>query len=161
MDEVGIRTIEAQPTIAVRLETTQAALKDVFDTQLPRVSAALEDTGAIMVGPPFARYREFGPDRVDVEIGAPIAAVPAGLAAIAETPDGVIGASSLPAGEIAATVHEGPFDGLEATYDALAAWIAEQGRVAGMGPWEVYLTDPQRVPDPVDWLTEVVWPLDG
>jgi len=161
MNEVGIRTIETQPTIAVRLETTQAALKDVFDTELPRVAAAMEDVGAIMVGPPFARYRAFGPDRVDVEIGAAIAAVPPGLAPISDVPYGIIGASSLPAGEVAATVHEGPFDGLEATYDALAAWIVEQGRVAGAGPWEVYLTDPQRVPDPADWLTEVVWPLDG
>jgi len=161
MIEVGIRTVETQATIAVRLETTQGALKEVFDTELPRLAAAMEDVDAIMVGPPFARYHEFGPDRVDVEIGAPIAAVPAGLMPISGRPDGVIGASSLPAGEVAATTHKGPFDGLEATYDALAAWIAEGGRVAGAGPWEVYLSDPQRVPDPLDWLTEVVWPLDG
>lgn len=161
MIEVGIRTTEAQLTIAVRLETTPRALKGVFDNELPRVAAAMEEVGAIMVGPPFGRYREFGPDRVDIEIGAPISAVPAGLAPISVAPDGVIGASSLPAGEVAATVHTGPFDGLEATYDALAAWITEQGNVAGTGPWEIYLTDPQRVPDPVDWLTEVVWPLDG
>lgn len=159
MNEVGIRTLEAQPTIAVRIDTTIDQLSTVFDTELRRVSARMEEVGAVMVGPPFARYHAFAPDRVDVELGAPIAAVPPGLAPIAETPDGVVGASSLPAGEVAATTHVGSYEALSATYDALAAWIAEQGRVAGTGPWEVYLTDPQRVPDPADWLTEVVWPL--
>ena len=159
MNEVGIRTLEAQPTIGVRIETTLDQLSSVFDAELPRVSARMEEVGAVMVGPPFARYHAFGPDRVDVELGAPIASVPSGLAPMADTPDGIIGASSLPAGEVAATIHPGPYDTLSATYDALAAWIVEQGRVAGAGPWEVYLTDPQRVPDPADWLTEVVWPL--
>jgi hypothetical protein len=102
MNEAGIRTIEAQPTIAVRIVTTVDQLSSVFDTELPRVSAGMEQVGAVMVGPPFARYHTFGPDRVDVELGAPI---------------------------------------------------------AGPGPWEVYLTDPQRAPDPADWLTEVIWPL--
>ncbi len=32
-----------------------------------------------MAGPPFARYHHYGPDRVDVEVGAPIAFVTAGL----------------------------------------------------------------------------------
>ena len=36
-------------------------------------------------------------------------------------PDGVIGASSLPAGEAAVTVHTGPYDTLSTTYDRLAA----------------------------------------
>lgn len=159
MGDAEIRSLTPSTTIAVRLETTQDQLSAVFNVELPRVAAAIGELGAEMAGPPFARYHHFGPDRVDLEIGAPIAAVPAGLAPVSGRPDGVIGASSLPGGEVAVAVHPGPYDTLPATYDRLAAWIASEGRVAGDGPWEVYLTDPGRAPDPADWLTEVVWPL--
>ena len=40
------------------------------------------------------------------------------------------------------------------------ATLVTRRRVPGDGPWEVYLADPGRVPDPADWLTEVVWPLE-
>ena len=52
-----------------------------------------------------------------------------------------------------------PYDTLAATYDRLAAWIAQNGLVAGSGPWEVYLTDPTQVADPAEYVTEVNWPL--
>ena len=95
-----------------------------------------------MAGPPFARYHHYGPDRVDVEVGAPIAFVTAGLQPISGEPDGIIGASSLPGGLAAVTIHSGPYDTLSQTYDALAAWIAAEGHTAGDGPWEIYLSDP-------------------
>jgi AraC family transcriptional regulator len=158
---VETRTLEPTTTIAVRLETAADKLVEVFDTELPRVAAVMSDVGAQMAGPPFARYHHFAPDRVDVEIGAPIAFVTAGLTPISGQADGVIGASSLPGGLAAVTVHRGPYDGLSATYDALAAWIASEGHVAGDGPWEVYLSDPSLVPEPDDLETEIVWPIDA
>jgi hypothetical protein len=159
VEEAGIRTILAQPTIAVRIETQTDELSAVFARELPNVACRMEEVKALMIGPPFGRYHAFGPERVDVEIGAPVASVPAGLRPIADLSPGEIGASVVPGGEVASTTHVGPFDGLAATYAALAAWIVDEGRVAGDGPWEVYLTDPELVPDPAEWLTEVVWPL--
>jgi AraC family transcriptional regulator len=158
---VEVRTLEPTTTIAVRLETAADRLAEVFDTELPRVSAVMSDVGAQMAGPPFARYHHFGPERVDVEIGAPITFVTAGLTPISGETDGVIGASSLPGGLAAVTVHTGPYDKLSETYDALAAWITAEGHTAGDGPWEVYLSDPGLVPDPADLETEIVWPIDS
>lgn len=35
-----------------------------------------------------------------------------------------------------------------------------ENEVAPAGPpWETDITDPAEVPDPADWLTEVVWPI--
>ena len=127
---------------------------------MPRIGAVLSDVGGQMAGPPFARYHHYGPDRVDVEVGAPIAFVTAGLQPISGKPDGIIGVSSLPGGLAAVTVHSGPYDTLSQTYDALAAWIAAEGHTAGDGPWEVYLSDPGLVPDPADLETEIVWPIE-
>jgi effector-binding domain-containing protein len=159
MADFETRRLEPRPTISVRLETTQGELAAMFDRELPRVGARLAEVGATMAGPPFARYHHFGPDRVDVEVGAPIEAVPPALEPASGRPDGVIGASSLPGGEVGVLVHEGSYDGLAGTYDRLHDAIEAAGLAHGDGPWEVYLTDPQRVPDPADWRTEVVWPL--
>ena len=160
-DAIGheIRTLEPRPTIAVRLETTQDQLSAVFDRELPRVGARLAELGAEMAGPPYARYFDFAPDHVDLEIGAPIVSAPPGLAPLSGRPDGNIGASQLPGGEVALTLHEGSYDALAATYDGLHAAIHADGREEAAGPWEEYLTDPSREPDPAGWRTLVVWPL--
>ena len=156
---VEIRTLEPTTTIAVRLETTVDRLSEVFDKEMPRIGAVLSDVGGQMAGPPFARYHHYGPDRVEVEVGAPIAFVTAGLQPISGKPDGIMGASSLPGGLAAVTIHNGPYDMLAKTYDALAAWIAAEGHTAGDGPWEIYVSDPGTVPDPADLETEIVWPI--
>lgn len=158
--ETEIRDLEETTTLAVRLETTQDKLTDVFDAEMPRVGRIMQDVGAQMAGPFFARYHHFGPDRVDLEIGIPIAFVTAGLQPISGRPDGIVGSSTLPGGRAAVAMHTGPYDGLPATYDGLAAWIAAEGHTAGDGPWEVYLADPSRVADPADLQTEVVWPIE-
>jgi AraC family transcriptional regulator len=162
MVDVEVRTLEPTTTIAVRLETTPDQLSLVFDAELPRVAARMAEVGAAMAGPPFARYHHYGSDRVDLEIGAPVEVAPTDVPAITGGPDRVIGVSSLPGGPAAIATHHGAYDSLASTFDALAAWIASErpgGSVAGEGPWEVYLTDPGQVPDPAEWLTEVVWPL--
>ena len=159
MIEHEIRTIEPRTTIAVRLETTQDQLSAVFDRELPRVGARMAELGAEMAGPPYARYFDFSPGHVDLEIGAPIVAAPAGLAQLTGRPEGEIGLSGLPGGDVATTIHEGSYDGLSATYDGLHAAIHADGRDDGVGPWEEYLTDPGREPDPAAWRTLVVWPL--
>ncbi len=158
--EAEVRDLEETTTIAVRLETTQAGLVKVFDTEMPRVGRILQDVGAQWAGPPFARYPHFGPDRIDLEIGIPIAFVTAGLQPISGSPDGIVGSSTLPGGRAAVALHSGPYDGLPETYDGLAAWITAEGHSAGDGPWEVYLADPSRVADPADLQTEVVWPIE-
>jgi AraC family transcriptional regulator len=155
-----LRTLEPTTTISVRLETAPDRLAEVFATELPRVGAVMADIGARMAGAPFARYHHFGADRVDLEIGAPIAFVPAGLHPVSGRPDGIIGSSSLPGGLAAVAVHTGPYDTLPGTYDALSGWMAAEGHAAGRGPWEVYLSDPGLVPDPAELETEVVWPID-
>ncbi len=159
MAAIEIRRLPNQLTITTRFETTIDGLKADFDAHMPVVGARIGELHAPVVGPPFARFHDYSASRVEIELGAPIAAVPPGLPDASGLPDGEIGASALPAGDVAATVHEGPYETLAATYDRIEAWLARNGLVAGPGPWEVYLTDPAEVADPADYLTEVVWPL--
>jgi effector-binding domain-containing protein len=43
-----------------------------------------------------------------------------------------------PAGEVARTVHVGPYDQLHAAHDAIHAWCAAHGRTIGAASWETY-----------------------
>jgi len=71
-------------------------------------------------------------------------------------PSGAIGVQTLPGGEYAVTLHEGPYSGLGETYAALfSREIPRLGREAGDPPTlEVYLNDPEST-EPEDLLTEV------
>ena len=60
---------------------------------------------------------------------------------------------------MAHTVHIGSYDGLEAVYQAVSAWLERSGRAPGEGPWESYTTDPTTEPDPERWRTDIYWPL--
>src|SRR5688572_18759931 len=115
MIEAEIRELTPQPTAAARI--TQAMsdldLAALFDEHLPNIAHRLADMGIEPAGPPYGRYHEFGPDRVDVEIGIPVSAPPPNLRPLAEAEPGEMAASELPGGAAAVTVHRGSYDGLK------------------------------------------------
>lgn len=148
-----LRTIQSRPIVGIRVTTVPAELGATMDQLLPEVWGYLEGRGVQPAGPPFARYHDYGAERVDLEAGLPVSEPVAG--------EGRIAAGELPAGRAAVTWHVGPYDTLREAYDALASWIAAQGHRSAGAPWEVYWTDPGEVPDPAEWKTEVFWPLAG
>jgi effector-binding domain-containing protein len=150
----------AQPSASVRLQQPMAELDlaSLFDTYLPVVAARLRDVGAAPAGPPYGRYHAFGSEVVDVEIGFPVATPLAALPPLADADRGEVGSSALPGGEVATTVHRGPYDTLSESYQRLESWIPEQGRSLGSGPWESYVDNPTEV-DASEVRTEICWPL--
>jgi DNA-binding transcriptional MerR regulator len=69
---------------------------------------------------------------------------------------------SLPAGEVAFTVHEGEYGGTNGMQDAfvtLWTWMQAQGRSPAAAPYEVYLVDQRNTDEPQTYRTEVAWPL--
>jgi effector-binding domain-containing protein len=162
ISETAILELEPQPAISVRVQQPMAELDlaKAFDRYLPATFQRAQELGAEMAGAPFGRYHRFGPDAVDVEIGIPVAAAPDGLAPLASVAAGEIGASELPGGPVARTVHRGSYDGLKDAYDALHSWIhAQPGVDDGDGPWESYVDDPMSVTDQAQLRTEITWPL--
>jgi AraC family transcriptional regulator len=69
-----------------------------------------------------------------------------------------LGVKKVEGTQVASTMHKGSYDGVGATYGALAGWIAENGYQI-IGPSEeVYLSDPGKTA-PEELLTEIRFPV--
>jgi effector-binding domain-containing protein len=129
-------------TLERRPEQTAAVIREIVGLDevsgflgraFEEVGGALARQGLYPAGPPFGRYRpvERGSD---VEAGFPTSGPVA--------PDGRVVATVLPGGEIAETVHIGPYHDVAAAYGAVMEWLGETGREATGDPWEMYLDGP-------------------
>ena len=145
-----------QPTLAITVETNPAGLGAVFERVYPALFAELGRQELAPSGPPYGRYHLFTPDGVTVEVGIPVDRV----GSVGTTPSGEARPSELPGGEAAALYHVGPYEGLKAAHEALAAWLNTQGRAPRGGPWENYVVDPSRQPDPKRLRTRVLQALE-
>ena len=145
--DVQIRTLETQATMMVHKVIPYDKLGEAFMEAMPKVGAY---AGGVAVGPPFGRYPSFSPEQVDVEIGIPVAA--------AMEPSDDIEPGEIPGGRYAVAVHVGAYDTLPQTYDALYAWVRENGHTDNGAPFESYIDDPQT--KPMDEVrTEVCIPI--
>jgi effector-binding domain-containing protein len=155
MYEIEERTLTDQPTMVVsgkvKLEDIPAFLGRVYTT----VERQVHESGAHVIGAPFARYRALDPEyrEFEIEAGVPVL--------IAAPGHGEVHASSLPGGPAAVTVHIGPYERMEPAYRAIEDWLKERGAEPTGPAWEVYHTDPDEQPDPAAWHTEIVQPFRG
>jgi effector-binding domain-containing protein len=157
--QVEVADAAARQSVAIRSVLPMEGLDigALFNDDATRLVTYLEQHDIEPAGPPYARYREFGPDRADVEIGIPVDADLEDLRELA--PDQVIGISELPGGRVARVLHEGAYDGLGSAYQRLEGFIAEQGTQTAGAPWESYVVMPDGRGDPTSIRTEVCWPL--
>jgi len=143
--------VEAVTTAVVAEVVETSRLAEFFDRSFPAVGAAVGDAGATITGPAFALYRGPMVETADLEVGFPTDREVSG-------PDPVR-RGSLPGGRAARLVHHGGYDSLGTSWERLRSWIEEQGLVAGLEMWEVYVTEPSPDMDPADLRTELYWPL--
>ncbi|HEY4224521.1 MAG TPA: MerR family transcriptional regulator [Pseudolysinimonas sp.] len=75
------------------------------------------------------------------------------------TPMGRVRVMTIPAVEIATTVHPGPHEGVDRAYGALATYVTQHA-LAVAGPIrEYYLVDRHDTADSSAWRTEIGWPI--
>jgi effector-binding domain-containing protein len=149
MNEYHVVDLTPQPTAVVRDTVLMSKLTDFFGRAFSAVGSVLGSQGVPFAGAPFALYLSMPTETIELEAGFPVGAP--------FTPSGEVISSALPGGRAVATMHVGPYDTMHETYDAMLAWMKGRGMVPGAAMWEVYLSDPQKEPDPVKWQTMIYW----
>ena len=145
------RELTTQPILFVRARAARHEISTAIANCLGKAFPYALNTGRGIAGRPFTRYLSTGPGLFSMEIGMPITAPAPG--------EGDVQSGSLPAGPAVVGVHGGPYDQLGETYAAMERWIEANGLTIAGPPWESYVTDPAEHPDPLDWRTEVYWPV--
>jgi RimJ/RimL family protein N-acetyltransferase len=151
---------------------------------LPRTHAQLASLGIGPGGPPATLYLGHDEERglfdivggFFIEAGAARDAASSGPAGTGPAASGATGSGAtpsgaaspepfsretIPAGDVATTIHPGPYEGLGDTHSLVRAWIDARGRRPAGPCWETYLTDPSLTPDAGDYRTEVAWLVEG
>lgn len=146
-----VETVDARPVAQVRATIPVSELPAFFDRAFTLITDALQRQGVAPTSAAFARYHGAPGEVADLEVGF-------GVDAVIEA-DGEVNPGELPAAEVAHAVHRGGYDALAASWQALADWIGEHGRVPQDTMWEVYTTEPTPDTDPATLLTDLYWPL--
>lgn len=116
--------------------------------------AHLQRHGVKPVGPCFTMYHDecYKEKDVDAEVGEPI-----GAALCPETDR--IKVRTLPDRTVAAAVHHGPYEGLNAAYRAIASWLEANGYHLCGPDREVYIVGCDRSSHPAQYVTEIQIPI--
>jgi AraC family transcriptional regulator len=151
---VTVKSTDPATVAFVSMKGSYSQMGEAFG----KLYAWIGQKGYVAAGPPSGAYfnvpGQVPEDSLLWEVRSPLAgAVPA--AGPDESGAGVRQAEST---QVASAMHRGPYDGVGQTWQALAAWVYQNGyEIAGPSE-EVYLTEPGKVP-PEEYLTEVRFPV--
>jgi AraC family transcriptional regulator len=129
-------------------------------TMIAAVCQFVMSKGIQFLGPPVFVCHEVSAEAVakadsegsaDVEVAVPVSAKVEG--------SGDVECYELPGGTMAKTIHKGPYEECESTYEKLFAWIAQSGKTVAGPIREVYLNDPNQV-SPEEIMTEIYAPIE-
>jgi DNA-binding transcriptional MerR regulator len=147
---VHLHSMPARTVAAISGTVELSRVIDWYAAAMAELDAAV--AGHARLGPPGGRYDNalFTAGCGAVLVFRPVAAPPA---------RGRVHPLSLPATELATTVHHGPHDDIDVTYGRLGAWVVDHALAVDGGFQETYLVGPRDDPAPESWRTEIGWPI--
>ncbi|GAA1900791.1 MerR family transcriptional regulator [Lapillicoccus jejuensis] len=145
-------TVRAEPARTVAAVEGVVDSGDVASWFAGAMAELLAVAGEAATGPPGGTY-----DNALFEQGRGRAVVY--LPSTTPRATGRVHPLTLPAVELATTVHPGEHDGVEVTYGQLGTWVVQNAMSVAGPVREVYLVGPRESPDPTAWRTEIGWPV--
>ncbi|SEP50884.1 MerR family transcriptional regulator [Amycolatopsis saalfeldensis] len=153
--EITLRTVPAVPAAAVHAEIDLADATPWFEGAIGELRATLAAQGLAGTGPAGGIYAtglfadEHGAGTVFVPCHGPV------------RPAGRVVPFTVPAAELAVTVHAGGHEDIDRAYGALGAYVAEHALGLDGPIREYYLTGRHDTPDATRWRTAIGWPVFG
>lgn len=139
-----------QPVLSIRTTIAVQDMPTVLGQAFGAIMAQIQSLGEYPAGMPFVAYYNMDMQALDIEIGFPTARSLPGK--------GEVQPSAIPAGPAATCEYTGPYEELEVPYEALKAWVVEQGYEPTGISYEYYLNGPEDTP-PSGYKTRIVFPL--
>jgi effector-binding domain-containing protein len=139
----------AQPALVIRTHAAVQELPRLIGETYGAIMQYLGELGEQPAGEPFVAYHNVDMQNLDLEIGFPVARWLPGR--------GTVQPAELPGGKWASVIHVGPYDQLKVAYEALTAWVKEQGYVPTGAAYEVYFSGPETPPQ--ETRTQIMFPL--
>jgi hypothetical protein len=148
--EVDLRTVPARTVAAIIDSVELDEVLGWYDDAMAELDAAV--AGHQRLGPPGGRYDNelFTDGRGTVLVYRPVAEPPT---------LGRVAPETLPAVELAITVHHGDHAEIDVTYGRLGVWVVDQALAVDGPVYETYLRGPRDEPAPESWRTEIGWPI--
>ncbi|MCK9902884.1 MerR family transcriptional regulator [Parafrankia colletiae] len=151
--EVDLRTRPPTRAVAIGATVVRDQVVAWYDEAMTELDATLAAAGLEPSGPHGGLYDDtlftdgHGHALVYIPVHVPASA------------GGRVRTVTLPAAELAVTVHHGPHDDIDVTYGVLGTYIAEQAITVSGPVHEIYVVGPRDTPDASAWRTEIGWPV--
>jgi DNA-binding transcriptional MerR regulator len=150
--EIDIRELPEQAVVGTRERVHMNDLTSAIPRGIAEVHGYLEELGVPATGPPITICAfPDADDMVDLANTWPVAEEVHGR--------GPIDSWTLPAVRALWMRHQGPYERLPQSYRLLEEVMAKSGLEPADAPREIYVTDPQEVSDPAEYVTEIAWPI--
>ncbi len=130
-------TVEARPAIVFKGEGKWDEAEKLIPEALAKLKAAAARAGLPVNGRPVTVFTKTDDSGFSFEAMLPLAAAPEGKAKLAEG----VEVGSSPSGKALKFQHRGSYDEIEATYEAIAAFLDEKGLDTKDLIVEEYLSD--------------------
>jgi DNA-binding transcriptional MerR regulator len=151
--DIQRRTVAETPAAAIREVVDINASPGWFQGALGELYATVAAQGAPVAGTAGGTFANevFTEERGEATMFVPCARP--------IKPTGRVIPLTIPAVELATTVHNGPHADIDRRYGALGTYVTEHA-LAVEGPIrEYYLVGPHETADPAQWRTEIGWPV--
>ena len=144
--------VQSQPMLHVTRAASMAPdeIAAIMEEAFAAIGGFIGRTGIAPAGAPLAVYRDWdaATGKMQIDVGFPVAAADTARA------EGEVKAGATPSGKSLKAIHRGPYKTLRQTYGALSQHIKQAGLPTPTLAWEVYITDPDKVPED-QLLTEI------
>ncbi len=146
--KIEVNERASQPVMSVRKRTSAGDLPQHLGYAFTAIIDYLQELGEQPVDAPFAAYYNMDMEDLDVEAGFPVAKQLAGRDDIK--------AGEIPAGKQVSCIHKGPYMEMGPVYEAMQAWMAENGCIPTGLVYEFYYNSPLEVSES-ELLTKIVF----
>ena len=147
--QIKVEAVQAELVAAVRTRVPISGIALAWKPALDQVWAFIRTHGSLKPGHNLFLYHHPAnrSEPMDIDFGVQVAQP--------FEPSGNVRCIETPAGEVASTVHVGPYDRLAGAHNAVHAWCSANHRNIGQASWEIYgdwTDDPARLETTIRYL---------